>query len=351
MLTSATPTLAMSRRNLIAGIGAGMIAASLPARVAAHGSMPNPLMRQIPSTGERVPAIGLGTFMTFDTIPGQHRAHLGEVLRAYWDGGARLVDTSPLYGTGEITVGDYANAFGIADQLFIANKLWATGDFLADESHLLRSLTTSQQRLWRERIDLMQCHSLVNVDVVLPYLRAWKREGRIRYLGVTHHENTYHPALMSWIERGGIDFVQVNYSIFNRAAEERLLPLAQQRGIGVLVNMPFEKARLFAAVEGREVPAFARDAGITTWAAYFLKWVLANPAVTAVLPSTSDPAHARENIAALRGPLPEPDLRRRMLDHMATISAFARIASQPWYPGKTYPGIINRAQAELRERG
>jgi diketogulonate reductase-like aldo/keto reductase len=338
------------RRSVLALLGTGMAAAAFPVRAPAQPYSAAAIVRPIPSTGEPVPAIGLGTFLTFDTIPGQPRSQLGEVLKVYWDGGARLVDTSPLYGTGEITVGDYANALGIADRLFIANKIWATGDFLADESHALESLVVSQGRLWRDRIDLMQCHSLVNVDVILPYLRAWKKEGRIRYVGITHFENIYHPALVGWMERGSLDFVQVNYSIFNRAAEERILPMAHDRGIAVLINMPFEKARLFSVVEGHEIPRFARDAGIENWAQYFLRWVIAHPAVTCVLPATSNPEHARENIAALHGPLPDPDLRQRMVRHMESIPGFAGIAGMPWYPGKAYPGIINRSQAALRAR-
>jgi diketogulonate reductase-like aldo/keto reductase len=312
--------------------------------------LPGIITRTIPSTGASVPAIGLGTFLTFDTIPGQPRDHLGDVIRIYWEGGARLVDTSPLYGTAEITVGDVAASLGIADQLFIANKIWSTGDFLADESHALESLTLSEGRLWRQPIDLMQCHSLVNVDVVVPYLRAWKKEGRIHYTGVTHFENVYHPALLSWVERGNLDVVQVNYSIFNRAAEQWILPTAVERGIAVLTNMPFEKARLFKVVEGQEVPDFARDAGIDSWAQFFLSWVISHPAVTCALPATSDPAHAAENITCLHGPLPDPDLRQQMVRHMETMPGFQQIAQMPWYPGKRYPGIIGRAQAELRAR-
>lgn len=308
------------------------------------------LMRSIPSSGERLPAIGLGTFQTFDLLPGTPRDALRQVIQAYWDGGARLIDTSPLYGSAEITVGDFATSLGIGEQMFIANKIWATGDFLADESQIKRSLELSEGRLWRNKIDLMLCHSLVNVDVVLPYLRAWKREGRIRYTGVSHHENAYYPALASWVERGDLDFLQVNYSIFNRAVEQTLLPAAQRRGVAVNVNMPFEKARLFKIVEGRDPPAFAREFGADTWATFFLKYVLSHPAVTCVLPATSNPAHARQNIAALRGPLPDEAMRRRMVTHMQSIPGFAEIGTMPWYPGKNYMGLIGRSQAQLKAR-
>ena len=345
----------MSRRTLLKRIGLGACAAAapslmLPPMPAAYAQSSDLITRRIPSSGEVLPAIGLGTFLTFDVIPGQPRDHLGEVMRTYLNGGAKLIDTSPLYGTGEITVGDFATSLGVHDRLFISNKIWSTGDYLADESHALRSIDLSEARLWRRPIDLMQCHSLVNVDVILPYLRAWKREGRIRYTGVTHHENSYMPPLTSWVERGNLDFVQVNYSIFNRQAEERLLSAAAERGVGVLINMPFEKARLFKVVEGRELPDFARELGIETWSQYFLKWVISHPAVTCAIPATSNPAHAVENIAALRGPLPDRAMRARMVKHMESIPAFSKIAEMAWYPDKKYPGIIGRAQQELRKR-
>jgi diketogulonate reductase-like aldo/keto reductase len=348
-----------SRRSVLkyAALGLAAAAASpgllFPRRASAQTvapPAPGTITRTIPSTNEIIPAIGLGTFLTFDVIPGQPRTHLRDVIRTYWDGGARLLDTAPQYGTAEITVGDYATSLGINDQLFIANKMWATGDFLADESQALRSLRISEDRLWRQRIDLMQCHSLVNVDSIVQYLRAWKKEGRIRYTGVTHYENIYMAPLLNWVERGNLDFVQVNYSIFNRQAEERLIPAAAQRGTAVLINMPFEKARLFKVVEGRPLPDFAKEIGAANWAQFFLKWVISHPNVTCALPSTSNPAHAAENIAALRGPLPDREMRARMVRHMETIPGFSKIADMPWYPDKRYPGIIARAQAELRER-
>lgn len=356
----------LSRRSLTAGgLGAASLAVLGTTGTPAHAQVPQVpsspmpqapaqpmdiLMKRAGRADEMLPAIGLGTFLTFDTIPGQKRDHLGEVMRRYWAGGARVVDTSPLYGTAELTVGDYATALGITDRLFIANKIWATGDFLADESHALQSLRQSEGRLWRERIDLMQVHSLVNVDVIVPYLRAWKKEGRIRHVGVTHFENPYFEPLANWVQRGNLDFVQVNYSIFNRRAEERILPLSAERGTAVLTNMPFEKARLFKIVEGRPLPDFAREAGMTTWAQYFLKWVISHPAVTAALPATADPAHASDNIAALRGPMPDAAMRQRMVKYMETVPGFEKLAEMPWYPDKRYPGIIGRAQAQLRAR-
>jgi diketogulonate reductase-like aldo/keto reductase len=354
-----TQTLEFNRRLFLRHIGTGLVACAAAGVLSksqnahaqpAQNTSGNLLQRRIPKSGELVPAIGLGTFLTFDLMPGQPREHLGDVLATYAGGGARIIDTSPLYGTAEVTVGDMSLNLDSSPRLFFANKIWATGDYLADESHALRSLELSESRLWRRPIDLMQCHSLVNVDVVVPYLRAWQREGRIRYVGVTHHEVDYLPPLTKWVERAAVDFVQMSYSIFNRRAEERLLPAALQNGVAVIVNMPFEKARLFKVVEGHDIPAFAREIGIDTWAQFFLKWVLAHPAVTCVIPSTSSSEHAAQNIAALRGPLPDKDLRDRMVRHMESIPAFLRLAEMPWYPGKKYSGLIAQAQEALRKR-
>ncbi len=317
-----------------------------PARPAA-GDL---ITRTIPRSGEALPALGLGTFLTFDTLPGERRDHLREVTRLYAEAGVRVIDTSPLYGTGETTVGDALIAQGLNERLFIANKLWVTGEFLADESHARRSFEQSQNRLWRRGFDLMQCHSLVNVDVVVPMLNVWKKEGRTRFVGVTHHENVYHDVLAGWIGRGNVDFVQVNHSIFNRGAEQRVLPAAADRGCGVFINMALEKGRLHKVVEGRALPDFAKEFGAMNWAQFFLKYVMANPAVTCVLSATANPAHAAENLGALRGPLPDQALRARMLQHMESLPGFDAIARMPWYPDKRYPGIIGRSQAELRAR-
>ncbi|NDE45311.1 MAG: NAD-dependent epimerase/dehydratase family protein [Betaproteobacteria bacterium] len=199
-----------------------------------------------------------------------------------------------------------------------------------------------EQRLWREKIDLMQVHSLVNVDQIVPVLKNWKKEGKIRYVGVTHHEVPYFPALAGHVERSDLDFVQVHYSIQMRLAEERILPAAVDKGTAVLVNMPFEKARLFSLVQGRPLPDFAKEIGCENWAQYFLKWVISHPAITCVIPATSNPAHQSQNIGALRGPLPDKDLRSRMLKHMESIPGFDKLQDTPPYPGKSYQGLIRR---------
>src|SRR5918996_2752449 len=205
-------------RTLGLGLAATAVVSSQLFSGVASAQTPGLMTKKIPRTGEVVPAIGLGSFLTFDVLPGQPRDHIREVIRRFWEGGGRVIDTSPLYGMAEVNVGDFATALDINDQIFIGNKIWSTGEYLADDSHAARSLEQSRQRLWRDKIDLMQCHSLGNVDVILPLLRAWKQEGRIRYIGVTHHEPAYFGALAQWVEQGNLDVVQVHYSIHTRTA-------------------------------------------------------------------------------------------------------------------------------------
>ncbi|MBE1492580.1 aldo/keto reductase [Plantactinospora soyae] len=309
------------------------------------------ITRTIPGSQQRLPAIGLGTFMTFDSLPGRGRDTHAEIVRTFWQAGGRVFDSSPVYGAAEANLGRAAAELRINDRMFVADKIWSTGDYLWDVQHAEYSLSRSMRRLSRRApLDVVHCHSLVNVDVVVPLLHALKKEGRIRRLGISHHDPSYFPQLASWLERGALDVVQVHYSIHTRAAEERILPAAQERGVAVLVNMPLEKARLHRVVAGRPVPDFAREAGMHTWAEYFLKWVIAHPAVTCALPATSNPAHLAENVAAMRGQLPDPDMRERMRRHLETFPGFDQIGTMPWYPEKNYPGLVSRAQEALRRR-
>ncbi len=346
------------RRRLLQGAlaAAAVLPAGLVPPAAAQAQAQTPagavITRNVGRSNETLTALGLGTFLTFDLLPGSNRDHLRDITRQYMEAGVGVIDTSPLYGTGETSVGGFLGAMGLADKVFISNKIWSTGDFLADESHARASLDQSLLRLWRSKIDLMFCHSLVNVDVVLPILRAWKKEGLIRYVGASHHENAYHAILADLVERGQLDFVQVNYSIFNRGAEERLLRAAADKGVGVFINMAMEKGRLHKVVAGQPLPAFAREIGANNWAQFFIKWVMGNPAVTTVLTGTSNPEHAAQNVATLRGPLPDAAMRQRMVRHMEGIAGFGQLASMPWYPDKQaqYPGVIRRAQGALRAR-
>jgi diketogulonate reductase-like aldo/keto reductase len=347
----------IDRRTLIQGAGAGVVAgpmrAAQAAPVAGQSATPENdlIVRKIPKGEDVLPAIGLGTFMTFDLIPGARRDHLLEVTRRFWAAGGRVFDTSPLYGMAEVNVGQFASALDISDKMFVSNKLWATGEYLADDRQGEDSLRLSRERLWRDKIDLMLCHSLVNVDIMVPLMHAWKKEGRIRYLGATHYELPYFEALAQWVEKGNLDVVQVHYSIATRQAEERIIPAAVDRGTAIAVNMPLEKARLHKLVEGRPLPGFAKEFRAETWSSFFLKWVISNPAITVALPATTNPDHLSENVAAMRGPLPDAAMRKRMVAHMETVPGFATVGDMPWYPGKTFPGVIAQGQAAIRSRG
>jgi len=347
----------IDRRTLIQATGASVVAGSVKVAQAAPTTGQNKvatddlIVRKIPKGEDVLPAIGLGTFITFDLVPGARRDHLLEVTRRFWAAGGRVIDTSPLYGMAEVNIGQFATALGINDKMFVSNKVWATGEYLADDRQGEDSLRLSRERLWRDKIDLMLCHSLVNVDVMVPLMHAWKKEGRIRYLGVTHYELPYFEALAQWVEKGNLDVVQVHYSIATRQAEERIIPAAADRGMAVAINMPLEKARLHKLVEGRPLPDFAKEFGAETWSAFFLKWVISNPAVTVALPATTNPDHLTENVAAMRGRLPDAAMRKRMVSYMETIPGFATLGNMPWYPGKNYLGVIAQGQAAIRSRG
>jgi diketogulonate reductase-like aldo/keto reductase len=284
------------------------------------------ITKGIPRTNERIPAIGLGTFLTFDVLESQPRDHIQEVIRRFWEGGGRQIDVSPLYGMSEVNVGEFTRSLGITNELFITNKVWATGEYLGDPSQAQRQLEQSTERLSRNPIDVMQVHSLVDVDVKVPLLRRWKQEGKIRYLGITYHDPLYAPVIEQWIERGELDFVQVRHSIFQREVEERILPAAAERGTAVLANMTLEKGRLFEVVQGQPLPDFAREIDCENWAQFFLKYVISHPSVTAAIPATTNPDHMTENIGAMRRALPDNAMRARMVQHMQTLPGFDRIA-------------------------
>ncbi|BAY41914.1 aldo/keto reductase (plasmid) [Nostoc sp. NIES-2111] len=349
------PERALSRRTTLQLMGLGAVSAVIPAVLNGCGtrtaqgqaswSVQNQasdlLMKEIPRTNERIPAIGMGTFLTFDVLQNQPRNTIQQVIRRFWESGGRMIDVSPLYGMSELNVGEFAEALGLTNELFIANKIWATGDYLGDRNHAQRQFEQSLQRLSRDRLDLLQVHSLVNVEMMVPLLREWKRENKIRYIGVTHHDLPLYAApIERWIENGDLDFVQIRYSIFERGVEDRILPAALERGVAVLVNMPFEKARLFEVVQGQSLPDFAREIGCENWAQFFLKYVISHPAVTAAIPATTNPDHVAENMGALKGSLPDNQMRTRMVQHMQSLPKFDRIAQMPWYPGKQFAGLV-----------
>ena len=265
------------------------------------------LTRAIPSTGEQIPAIGLGTWQTFDVGDPKVRGSIRDVLKRFVELGGRVVDSSPMYGAAEAAVGELATQLGVRDRLFVATKVWTTGR-AAGEDQMERSL----RRLSGKTVDLMQVHNLVDWSTQLRTLREWKQAGRIRYLGITHYTASGYGEMERIMRAESLDFVQLNYSMAEREAEQRLLPLARERRMAVLVNRPFTEGLLFSRVRGRAVPAWAAEIGCTSWAQVFLKWILAHPAVTCVIPATSRAPHLEDNMQAAVGPLPDAAMRDKM---------------------------------------
>lgn len=264
------------------------------------------ITRPIASTGERIPIVGLGTWQTFDVGPGGIAA-VREVYSRFLDRGGRLLDTSPMYGRAEEVIGELRGSCTADDRVFLATKVWTAGA-QAGISQMNESFT----RLRARRIDLVQVHNLVDVDLHLPTLRAWKTEGRIRYIGVTHYQSGAFDRLAAAIREPGVDFVQLNYSIGDREAETRLLPLAAERGVAVIVNQPFGGGALFSQVRSTPLPDWAAEVGCRSWAQVFLKFILSHPAVTCVIPATSKVRHLDENLDSGSGTLPDEAMRRRM---------------------------------------
>jgi aryl-alcohol dehydrogenase-like predicted oxidoreductase len=267
------------------------------------------LTRPIPRTGEPLPAVGLGTWQTFDVGEGRaERAPLAEVLRRFFAAGGTVVDSSPMYGRAEQVTGDLLEAAPPPRRPFLATKVWTRGRE-AGEAQLEESV----RRMRARPLDLAQVHNLLDVEAHLPMLRAAKAAGRIRYLGLTHYTPSAFGELERLLRAEKVDFVQLPYSIATRDAERRLLPAAAETGTAVLVNRPFEEGDLFRAVKGRALPAWAPELGCEAWSQVFLKFILSHPAVTCVIPATSKPAHLDENLRAGLGPLPDEALRRRMV--------------------------------------
>ncbi len=312
----------MDRRDFLALGGFAAVAAAqaagrdsgaplMPfAAAAPSGQM---LMRRIPSSGETLPAIGLGTSGPFEVgADASARAPLREVLQAFFAAGATLIDTSPMYSTAEAVLGDLLTPEQQA-RAFIATKVWTPGSGNAAGQKGVEQMQRSMALLKHKRVELMQVHNLVDLDEHLKTLRRWKAEGRLKYIGITHYTTSSYPDLISIIEREKLDFVQFNYSATTREAEKRLLPLCADRGVAVLVNRAFEDGNLFGQVRGKPLPPWAADFGAGSWAQIFLKFVLAHPAVTCVIPATGKVRNLLDNLGAGIGPLPDAKQRAQII--------------------------------------
>lgn len=261
--------------------------------------------RTIPSSGEALPMIGLGTWQTFDVgNAAAERAPLKEVLRAFEAAGGRMVDSSPMYGAAEEVVGDLAAELALRDKLFLATKVWTSGRDAG-----IAQMEASMRKLRTERLDLMQVHNLVDVETHLATLRQWKEQGRVRYIGVTHYTASAHDEVAAIIERQSIDFIQINYSVGEPDAARRLLPLAQEKRVAVIANRPFGGGGLFTRLRGKALPPWSVEIDCDSWAQLMLKYVISHPAITCAIPATSKVKHLRDNMGAGRGRLPDEKQR------------------------------------------
>lgn len=274
---------------------------------------PSILKRPIPRSGEMLPAVGVGTWQTFDVgANAPERAELKEVLRLLVEGGGSVIDSSPMYGRAEAVVGDLSAEARLREKLFLATKVWTSG-----RDSGIRQMETSFRLMRAGRMDLMQVHNLQDVTVHAKTLREWKDAGRIRYAGITHYHSGAYAELERLIKTREWDFVQFNYSMAERDAEARLLPLCAESGVAVIINRPFSEGSLFPRVKGKSLPAWAAEFDCASWAQFFLKYILSHPAVTCAIPGTRRIAHLKDNLQAGHGRLPDGKTRRRMVEYLA----------------------------------
>jgi len=299
----------LSRRQLLRA-GAGGAAIALMGERAMGQSI---LRKPIPRSGEFLPVVGLGTWQTFDVGAGPaERAPLKEVLREFVQRGGSVIDSSPMYGRSETVGGEIAAELGIHKLLFVATKVWTSGRDAG-----IRQMEESLRRLRVKKLDLMQVHNLVDYRTHLTTLRKWREEGKIRYLGVTHYHAGAYAELARVLATEDLDFVQLNYSMAERDAEERLLPLAAEKRIAVLVNRPFAEGALFNRTRGKTLPPWAKEIGCASWAQFFLKFIISHPTVTCAIPATSKVSHLIDNMQAGASPLPDARIRAQMVRYLA----------------------------------
>jgi diketogulonate reductase-like aldo/keto reductase len=273
------------------------------------------ITRQIPSSGERIPVIGMGTWQTFDEGRwSSAHERLRSVLQTFFDRGGRLIDSSPMYGRSELVVGELLRQINPRPPLFAATKVWTPGRRFG-----VMQMEASQ-KLWRvARFDLLQVHNLLDWEGHLQTLKEWKSSGRVRYIGVTTSHGRRHEELERIMRSEPLDFVQFTYNLADRSAESRLLPLARERRMAVIINRPLDGGDLFEKVQGKPLPPWTHEFDCTTWSQFFLKFVVSHPSVTCAIPATSQPAHMVENMGALVGRLPDAAMRTRMLNHFASL--------------------------------
>lgn len=296
----------LSRRELLrAGIGMGASLFLPPASLLAQEGIV--IQRKIPSSGESVPVIGIGTSRRYQGTTEAERAQLREVLRRFKGLGGKVIDTAPAYGNAETVVGDLVADLGNRDSLFIATKVGAHGRDAGIEQ-----MEQSLKRLRTRKIDLIAVHNLRDTQTQLRTLREWKQAGRIRYVGITTSSDRQYQEFEQTMKTEALDFIQVDYALDNRNADQRILPLAADRGMAVMINLPFGRGQLFKTVQGQKLPPWASDFDCASWAHFFLKYIVSHPAVTCAIPGTATVEYLIDNLGASRGRLPDPAMRRRM---------------------------------------
>lgn len=302
----------MTRRDATKLIGAATAGVLLPitaSREQGANETSMMLTRAIPSSDEKLPVIGLGTYNVFDAdLTPANENQLADVLSLFVKRGGCVVDSSPMYGKAEQVIGTLANKLGLRDKLFLATKVWTRGKQAGIES-----MDRSMARLQAKRIDLMQVHNLVDLDTQLATMREWKAQGRFRYIGITHYNASAFGDVENVLRQEKVDFLQINYSIMEREAEQRILPLARDREVAVIINRPFGGGDLFSRVRSQPLPEWAADFDCRSWAQFFLKWIIAHSGVTCVIPATNNPSHLEDNLRAGSGPLPDEKTRNRMI--------------------------------------
>ena len=303
------------RRRFLASLGALGLAAGgvVPARLRAAPA--GLIRRAIPKTGETLPVIGMGSWITFNVGDDPAlRAERVKVLQVFFDRGGVVVDSSPMYGSSEEVIGHCLARIPNDDGLFAATKVWTPFQWLG------RKQMAESETLWgTRRFDLMQVHNLLNWEAHLETLLDWKAQGRIRYIGMTTSHGSRHEEMEAIMRTQPIDFVQFTYNILDREAETRLLPLAAERGLGVLVNRPFRRGDLIDRFQEHPLPAWARAFDAATWPQFLLKFIVSHPAVTCAIPATSRVDHMQENMGACTGRLPDPAMRARMVDYVESL--------------------------------
>lgn len=303
----------VSRRKALKYLAVGTAGLSLPAfGFQTRGQI---MKRAIPSTGEKIGVVGVGTWQTFDVGSSESaRQPLREVLKIMVEGGGNVIDSSPMYGSSEKVVGDLTQELNLEDPIFYATKVWTTG-----ESRGKSQMQSSMNKMQANPMDLMQIHNLQDWRTHIKTLYDWKERGLIRYIGITHYVNSAHDELERIVKSENIDFLQVNYSINSRNAERTLLPAARDKGVAVITNMPYSSGSLFRKTRGKELPKWASEFDCNSWGQFFLKYLISNPAVTCVIPGTSKPHHMKDNMGAGYGRLPNASHQEKMRELIDSI--------------------------------